>query len=793
MSEGSTNRALYCAAWVYVCLHGASPVLCAAQEPAEIRSSGNGSTQINPSSKPVSFRSVTTGVPPLSPEFFSPDPPVSAFPSLSLEKQFQLDISVSKTVQQPSSPAVFNPDPGQSVEVSSPFYNTNFGLFAPYTGDSVPQGLELPRNGPVFSKEFILLEKPVQPEVYGLEPIPNDLKLPRTNTVANKKIEHKFEVEEYPQAALGKGYQEGATPVTNRWRIGFAPWRRYTSGVAETPYETPDPKLWHPYKQSILKGDLPIIGQDIFLNLTASSQTEFESRRLPTPSGVSAARPNSAEFFGKSEQLVVQQNFSFLAELFKGETVFQPVHWAITFQPVFNVNFIDSKETGVVNPDPRGQNSNYGYPIYNGGVQNPGDVGGILNQGGLLGTPPSSFAGGAHTTRTRSEFALQNAAVEYHLTDLSVNYDFLAAKAGIQPFSSDFRGFIFNDSNLGIRLFGNANNNVYQYNLALFDMLEKDTFSDLNTFNRRDQQVIVANVYKQDFLWKGYTAQLSFHANIDEGRLHYDRIGNITRPTPIGTVQEHDVRAYYLGWAGDGHIGSFNVSHAIYEVLGRDDLNGIAGKAVDINAQMAALEVSYDRDWIRYKGSIFYASGDGNPEDGTARGFDSILDNANFTGGPFSYYVHQGFNLAGTAVGFKARNSLVTDFRSSKTEGQANFVNPGLLLFGVGTEMELTPKLRAFANMNYLRFMETETIKTLLVTDKIDNEIGLDLSIGFQYRPLLTDNIIISAGFGTLIPGKGYRDIYRRNTQAVAGYGSNQDGQTDSFLYSGILAITFTY
>jgi hypothetical protein len=228
-------------------------------------------------------------------------------------------------------------------------------------------------------------------------------------------------------------------------------------------------------------------------------------------------------------------------------------------------------------------------------------------------------------------------------------------------------------------------------------------------------------------------------------------------------------------------------------VLGRDDLNGIAGKGVDINAQMAALEVSYDRDWIRYKGSIFYASGDGNPEDGTARGFDSILDNANFTGGPFSYYVHQGFNLAGTAVGFKARNSLVPDFRSSKTEGQANFVNPGLLLFGVGTEMELTPKLRAFANANYLRFVETETIKTLLVTDKIDSEIGLDLSVGFQYRPLLNDNIIISAGFGTLIPGKGYRNIYRHNTQAVPGYGSNQDGQTDSFLYSGILAITFTY
>jgi len=45
-----------------------------------------------------------------------------------------------------------------------------------------------------------------------------------------------------------------------------------------------------------------------------------------------------------------------------------------------------------------------------------------------------------------------------------------------------------------------------------------------------------------------------------------------------------------------------------------------AGKRVDINAQMAAVEVSMDRDWLRYKGSFFFASGDDNPRDGTARG-----------------------------------------------------------------------------------------------------------------------------------------------------------------------------
>jgi len=41
-----------------------------------------------------------------------------------------------------------------------------------------------------------------------------------------------------------------------------------------------------------------------------------------------------------------------------------------------------------------------------------------------------------------------------HLGDLSVNYDFWSVRVGIQGFQSDFRGFLFSDNNMGIRLFG---------------------------------------------------------------------------------------------------------------------------------------------------------------------------------------------------------------------------------------------------------------------------------------------------------------------------------------------------
>ena len=47
-------------------------------------------------------------------------------------------------------------------------------------------------------------------------------------------------------------------------------------------------------------------------------------------------------------------------------------------------------------------------------------------------------------------------------------------------------------------------------------MLEKDTNSGLNTFAYRHQQVMIANLYRQDFIKPGYTIQASFHYDKDD-------------------------------------------------------------------------------------------------------------------------------------------------------------------------------------------------------------------------------------------------------------------------------------
>jgi len=621
------------------------------------------------------------------------------------------------------SPSQFNPDPGAHKQIEP----------------------EAPPD----------LFPPVLPQLpeYGEEALPRSLELPRKGVREVVPRRRKLEYETYPESANGIGLLPSSEPVPNRWFIGFGRWKRYADPSTETPYQSGSLKYWHPYLQSLLKGDAPIYGQDVFLNLTVSDFLQMEFRRLPTPSGVSTERPNSSEFFGRSEQFFVSNDLSIGVDLFQGETAFKPVQWAVRLLGVYNHNYIDVQERNVVNPNPQ-----------------------------------------EGSTREKDFWSLQEIFGELHIRDLSNNYDFMSSRAGVQPFVSDFRGFIFNDTNLGVRIFGNYDNNRWQWNVAAFDMLEKDTYSDLNAINeRREQQILAANVYRQDLIWKGYTGQLNFIANFDNPSRHYDKNGFITRPAPIGNVRDHYVQAYYLGWTGDGHIGWLNIDHAFYQVLGEDGFNGIAGRRVDINAQMAALELSIDRNWLRHKVSIFYASGDDDPRDSHATGFDTIFDRPFFFGGPFSFYVHQGFNLAGTSVNFKQRDSLVPDFRTSKSEGQSNFVNPGAAIIGYGLDADVTPKLKAFMNVNYVWTVDTAVTKQVLFTNHASNDLGLDCSLGFQWRPLLIENIILSAGVGFFVPGQGYKEIYRANTVPVPGYPSPPAGHVDDFLYSGIVTLTLTY
>ncbi len=248
--------------------------------------------------------------------------------------------------------------------------------------------------------------------------------------------------------------------------------------------------------------------------------------------------------------------------------------------------------------------------------------------------------------------------------------------------------------------------------------------------------------------------------NDDRGEAHYDTNGFVVRPALIGTARQHNVKAGYVGFNGDGHIGLLNLSNHYYFAFGRDDLNPIAGRPTSIRSHMAALELSIDRDWLRYRASMFFASGDRNPTDGRATGFDAIFDDPNFVGGQFSYWSRQGIRLVSTEVGLVHPNSLLPSLRSSKTEGQANFVNPGILIYNMGVDVEVTPTLKTIFNANYMRFHRTNVLEYVLFDPRIRHEIGYDLSLGVVYRPLLINNITFTFGGNMLFPGKGFRDLF---------------------------------
>ncbi len=446
----------------------------------------------------------------------------------------------------------------------------------------------------------------------------------------------------------------------------------------------------------------------------------MRERQVPTQTTPfeSTARPGEFDFFGRRAQSFVSQNFSFTMDLFHGDAAFKPVDWRIQITPVFNFNNTNFNELAQVNPDVRDGQS-----------------------------------------RDRTFFALQEWFVERKLADLGPDYDFVSVRLGSQPFTSDFRGFLFSDVNRAARLFGTLESDRDQFNLIYFNQMEKDTNSELNEINHsRDQDLFIANFYRQDFIWPGYTAQVSLHFNHDEPSFHFNKNDVLVRPDPVGVFTPHELDVAYLGWAGDGHINRFNITHQFYWALGHDSLNPLANQAQDISATFFAAELSYDRDWARFRASFLYSSGDGNVNNHHATGFDSILDDQNFAGGEFSYWQSQAIPLLGTQL--KDAGSLIPDLRASKIEGQSNFVNPGLVLFNLGVDMDLTPKLKSISNVNFLQFDKTNSLETYVFQGNIHRFIGTDLSTGLEYRPLLSNNIIALIGVSTLIPGQGFSDLY---------------------------------
>jgi hypothetical protein len=381
---------------------------------------------------------------------------------------------------------------------------------------------------------------------------------------------------------------------------------------------------------------------------------------------------------------------------------------------------------------------------------------------------------------------VQEAFIDYHIRNVSSRYDFDSIRVGIQPFSSDFRGFLFQDNQLGIRLFGDRDNNRWQYNLAWFRRLEKDTNSGLNDVGsklRRDD-IYVANLYRQDFPVPGFTSQVTaiYNANHEGGEIHYDNNGFPVRPALIGDDRARNYDVLYLGYNADGHIGRLNLTASLYGANGRDKNSIFTNKPADIRSWFVAFEPSYDFDWLRIRGSALYASGDKKPFDNTETGFDAIFENPQFAGADTSYWIRQAIPFAGGGRGvtLNGRNGVLVDLRSSKEEGQSNFNNPGTILLGVGADVDVTPHLRIFGNINHVSVEDTSVMQVLRQEHSIPTSLGWDYSLSAVYRPKVTQNLVFRGSVAIFDPSSGFSDLF-----------SNSNG--DTRYYSVLLNAILTF
>lgn len=512
-------------------------------------------------------------------------------------------------------------------------------------------------------------------------------------------------------------------PLPDRWRL------IETLGLARE-------RWFDPYNQNTLKGDrpinrakvpwLPIHHDDWFFVASAISDTVIEPRTFPVPVGVQTTqRPQSLDVFGKDASYAASQTFILGASLFKGSTAFKPPEIEYRVALAFNVNYADVPERRILNVRP---------------------------------SKPSH--------RLDSFVGVQEFFVDYHIRNVSDRYDFDSIRVGIQPFQSDFRGFLFNDQQLGVRLFGNRDGNRFQYNLAVFWRLEKDTNSGLNSViaSPRKDWVLAANLYRQDFLIPGLTSQITalFNLNREGDGIKIDDNGFPVRPALLGDLRGHDYDVLYLGYNADGRIGRFNLTASAYAALGQDSNNFFTSRKSDIRAYFGAVELSYDHNWMRFRASALYASGDKDPYDNKETGFDAIFENPIFAGADTSYWIRQSIPFAGggRAIALSGRNGVFNSLRSSKEQGQSNFNNPGTVLFGVGADFDLTPALRVSTNANHLSFANTKTLQVLRNEGSIPKEIGWDLSAAAIWRPKATQNMVFRLSAAVLQPGKGFRDLF---------------------------------
>jgi hypothetical protein len=464
----------------------------------------------------------------------------------------------------------------------------------------------------------------------------------------------------------------------------------------------PDNRI-NPYAtNNPLKGDRPVWGTDKFSVLTLTSNSLVESRRVPVTLNAATGQLDGRQ------QSFLSQTASFDAVLYEGDTIFRPPDYQVRLTPIFNYS--------------------------------------------------ATSTDGTRTTT--NSVGAQALFVEKHLRDVSAHYDFDSVRVGIQPVTSDFRGFVLADQPMGIRFFGTRDNDIIQYSAGWFRRLPKNPA-------RQNQlgagipanDLLMANLYVQDLGRPGLTSEVVFIYDRSRARGTQVTAAANGAAAIFTTGARHDYDVVYLGYNTDGHIGRLNLTGSVYEVVGREAQGMFTGAATRVQATFAALELSRDFDWLRIRASGLYASGDGNPLDNKSGGFDGINQSTIFAGSDSTFFIHQRLPLVLGSIDLKQRDSLFPSLRSTTDTGESNFTNPGFELLGLGTDADLAPSLRVSFDVSRLMFASTAPLQAILGRSNIPTSIGTDASVDAIYRPFNSQNLIARVSVAKLFATPSARNL----------------------------------
>jgi hypothetical protein len=359
------------------------------------------------------------------------------------------------------------------------------------------------------------------------------------------------------------------------------------------------------------------------------------------------------------------------------------------------------------------------------------------------------FFGGSSDAGYHFNAGLQEGWGQFQWTD--GNY----ARLGIQTFQSDHAGLIYNDSDRGVVYHGSTGlvkeNPLagYQWNVAYFAKTVDDPISQLNTGNGGNWHVIILNTYLPVF--EGVQFEPSVHVNLDHTR-----------------GQQTDV--VYLGASTVGmvapvpKVGPFKFIAAYYWVLGRQEGGLVNPNEQTVNAHMALADLGYP---IQAGGGIevfphvgaFFASGDRDPTNDHATGFDAIYDYVDAWG--FNHFIIRNrINLARGSL-TREHSGLFT-FRGF--DEPQNFVNPGIVAANLGLTTKWTSQFTTDANVGPA-FLPSDEVPELILGRHIGHTVGWAFNVNGTYK--FTDWLSLMGGIAGFAPQEAAEHIFLGRTTAL--------------------------